>query len=367
MAQLQTSESFADGQLVTGSRLNNIVGQATALGGFITEQTALTGAVEGTDSILIYADGGLKKTTINNLFSADTVDYKANSLETGLIQSPEGGTLDIKPIPDPINSNWGTITIGDPLLSGGYIVLSQTIGVDDVGIEIDASNILIEAGNKLTINCNDTRFNTDKSIKLPVGNNLQRPFLPVEGMFRCSSETKRLEFYNGTSWDTSATSSDLFLVTLSKEITLVGVADGANGWINAATTWQWETGANIQVPVNQKWDYVFHVRAVLTAGSWVQSDQTPTVTWHNNDFNVYLDNSLLTTVRMYTQVEGVEHNIFARVTISNSDTIVPKKLRVKFEKGLGTGVSRIENTQSKMLVSVTKRRVSDDAEINQIL
>ena len=59
MAQLSKGDTFADGQQLTATRLNQLVDSSQILVGAITEQTAITaGTLEATDTTIVSDAGG---------------------------------------------------------------------------------------------------------------------------------------------------------------------------------------------------------------------------------------------------------------------------------------------------------------------
>jgi len=68
MADIQRGDTFADGQVVNGSRLNGLVDNAVLLPGAIDGKPAAS-SVNGTDELLIYQGGNLKKCTATQLTS----------------------------------------------------------------------------------------------------------------------------------------------------------------------------------------------------------------------------------------------------------------------------------------------------------
>ena len=53
MAKFNTGQSFADGDTVTGAKLNNITGLLDIYSGVIADQTAITATVSTADLLLI--------------------------------------------------------------------------------------------------------------------------------------------------------------------------------------------------------------------------------------------------------------------------------------------------------------------------
>jgi hypothetical protein len=73
MAQIQSPETYADGQQVTAARLNNQTNGAILLPGAIADQTALAvNTIDAADTILLYDASamGLRKATVSDIFNS---------------------------------------------------------------------------------------------------------------------------------------------------------------------------------------------------------------------------------------------------------------------------------------------------------
>ena len=84
MAQIQKGDTFADGQQVTGARLNQLIDSATILPNIITDQTNLTAnTVETGDSILLYdlSATALREATASDLLNSN-IPVTASSVTT---------------------------------------------------------------------------------------------------------------------------------------------------------------------------------------------------------------------------------------------------------------------------------------------
>jgi hypothetical protein len=74
MAKFNTGQSFADGDQVTGAKLNNIVGQLNIYSGVIADQASITATVSTIDLLLIAdtdegSSGAVNKVTVQKLFN----------------------------------------------------------------------------------------------------------------------------------------------------------------------------------------------------------------------------------------------------------------------------------------------------------
>jgi hypothetical protein len=93
MAKFNTGQSFADGDTVTGAKLNNITSQLNIYTGVISEQTAMVATVSTADQLLI-ADtdngdsGAANRITVQKLFSDSLTNGTFASVNlTGTITS----------------------------------------------------------------------------------------------------------------------------------------------------------------------------------------------------------------------------------------------------------------------------------------
>jgi hypothetical protein len=165
MAQILKGQTFADGDLVTGLKLNNIVDLATLLPNAITDQTALTAFdVQSTDYFLIYdaSATALRKASVDDLFrSGQTVKFSS-------ISGISGSNLAVS-------------------IAGGYFFTVN----GNTNITGDLVGTGLVQGSK-------GKFSTE--ITIPADTTANRPASPVAGSFRYNTTTALLEVYNGTAW-----------------------------------------------------------------------------------------------------------------------------------------------------------------------
>jgi len=87
MTQISKGDTFADGQQVTGARLNQLVDSSTLLAGAITDQTALTAATVAVDDGVLLSDtsaSALRKATVGDLLGS-SLPVVASSVTTPLL------------------------------------------------------------------------------------------------------------------------------------------------------------------------------------------------------------------------------------------------------------------------------------------
>jgi len=133
MAKFNTGQSFADGDTVTGAKLNNITSQLNIYTGVISEQTAMSATVSTADQLLI-ADtdngdsGAANRITVQKLFSDSLTNGTFASVNlTGTITSNRtvatSATITTGTIPTLVSSN---ATIGTTTGTAG-VFTSGTI------------------------------------------------------------------------------------------------------------------------------------------------------------------------------------------------------------------------------------------------
>lgn len=179
MAQIQSPETYVDGQQVTAARLNNQTNGAVLLPGAITDQTALSaGTVATGDTVVIHdaSASALRKATAGDLLGSGL------PITTGAITGSTGADLVITPAAGQKVDVAGDIEAEDATLTGGLTVTGNTT--------LDASLAVNGAAS----------FNTTSAVKIPVGTTGQRPGTPVAGQMRYNSTLDQAEVYSGTEW-----------------------------------------------------------------------------------------------------------------------------------------------------------------------
>lgn len=184
MSQIQKGETFADGQIVTYDRLNDLVDSAVLLPPVINGQTALS-PLTGNEETLIYdpASLSLKKCLLKNAL------LTGNNISTGLISNAIGGVT--------ING-WTEVRLDAPNIKlENYATVGSSIDLNThSSIQLSSSS-----GNiNFTVPNGNITFTSTRSIRLPVGTTAQRPATPLAGEIRFNSTTLQTETYNGSSW-----------------------------------------------------------------------------------------------------------------------------------------------------------------------
>lgn len=180
MSQIQSPETYADGQQVTAARLNNQTNGAILLPGAITSQTALAAnTVALGDQVLLHdaSASALRRATAGDLLRSG-LPVVASSVTgvTGtdlVINAPTGREVDVV---GPFQ------VIGNSTVTGN----STTTGNETIN------------GN-LTV-AGAASFNATSALKIPVGTTAQRPGTPVAGQIRYNSTLDQAEVYSGTEW-----------------------------------------------------------------------------------------------------------------------------------------------------------------------
>jgi hypothetical protein len=131
MAQIQSPETYADGQQVTAARLNNQTNGAVLLPGAVTDQTAISGGVASGDAVIVHdaSTSALRKATVGEVLGGG-VPVVASSV-TGvagadLVITPAAGQkADVAgPLEaDSVNSI-GALTAGGNATVGGTLAVT---------------------------------------------------------------------------------------------------------------------------------------------------------------------------------------------------------------------------------------------------
>lgn len=143
MSQISKGDTFADGQQVTGTRLNQLVDSAILLVGSISEQTSIaTNGVAGTDEVPINDGGLLKKAQVSDLLNSNLAITSA-TVTTNTVTSPTGADLAITP------------AAGQKVDVTGMLESDDIHVTDDLTVADDATisgDLVVTGGSTLTGN-----------------------------------------------------------------------------------------------------------------------------------------------------------------------------------------------------------------------
>lgn len=98
MAQIQSPETYADGQQVTAARLNNQTNGAILLPGAVTDQTAISGGVASGDSVMVHdlSASALRKATVGEVLGANvpvTTSAVTGGANSDIVLTPNDGAI----------------------------------------------------------------------------------------------------------------------------------------------------------------------------------------------------------------------------------------------------------------------------------
>ncbi len=177
MAQIQSPETYADGQQVTAARLNNQTNGAILLPGAVTDQTAIAGGVASNDTLIVHdtSTSTLRKATTAELLSSGA------PITTSAITAVAGSDLVITP------------SAGQKVDVAGFIEADSLATTGNAIIQGEAQCANLSVGGSAT-------FTTNTAIKIPVGITADRPTTPVAGHLRYNSTLDQAEIYSGTEW-----------------------------------------------------------------------------------------------------------------------------------------------------------------------
>jgi len=213
MPQILKGQSFADGDLVTGLKLNNIIDLATLLPNSITDQTALTAFdVQSNDYFLIYdaSATALRKASVDDLFrSGQTVKFSS-------ISGISGSNLAVS-------------------IAGGYFFVVN----GNTNISGDLVGTGLVQGSK-------GKFSTE--ITIPADTTANRPASPVAGSFRYNTTIAFTEIYNGTAW-----------IPLTTEVPKVYTKSGSVTPATTGTEFTVYTSPALTIPADETWTYQINI------------------------------------------------------------------------------------------------------------
>lgn len=180
-------------------------------------------------------------------------------------------------------------------------------------IRVDELRALSDNDFSINVSPNDNfeiqgtiEFDSGASFAVPVGTSAQRPTSPVGGMLRYNSELDRLEFYDGTTWQTFIGGSgapngltEATAVTSVQALYDAGQVTDGSYWINFDGT-----ARQYFVPLNSHPYYIlvgnwgggadkFLQNASALSGNQLNNngDNTPTGNWANNGTYGYYRNT----------------------------------------------------------------------------
>lgn len=263
MPQINNGKSppWVAGEIVTAAELNGMIDSATINPSVITDQPNFT-TLTGDEYALIVdpVSGNLKKTQLKNSLLAGE-DIKTDSITqvTG-----SSAILTIESNPSVAMLLRGTGGLGLQTETGGITL--NTIasgGTGSIGVQSNGMTFDGQGSGATGVIDFQTRtiFSYTSAIKLPVGTTAQRPATPVAGDTRFNSTTSKLEFYNGTAWVSSITSSSGTSTYLLYEIYEETIPESSV----TGNTLPLFTSSTITKPTNEMW--IFEVVGTIATGS----------------------------------------------------------------------------------------------------
>lgn len=318
MPQISKGTTFADGQQVTGVRLNDLVDNATLLPGFILDLANITAnTLASNDSIAVYdlSAAGLREARISDVLNSGL------AITTNSITGVTGGDLIITP------------------------ATGQKVDIAGGGsFEADNLNITqsITVGNAITAGGNVT-LNTTGFLKLPVGTTLQRPATPAQGHIRFNTSTVKTESYNGTTWSELDNRYDEY------DVRVIAVPTFTN-WSNQTI---WESPL-ITIPADETW--VYEVSLILSGdnnggntrpemvGAVKLQIGTTNLSFHRVDYGAY---------------GGPMSPVLAVATLTSTNTPTAQRVKLSSDSTQGGSFRSGWNSASHLKVRLTRRKTAN--------
>jgi hypothetical protein len=183
MAQIQKGDTFADGQQVTGARLNQFLDSAIVLPNIITDQTNIaTNGVANGDAILLY---DLSATALREATASDLLNSNL-AVTTSSITGGAGVNLVITPA--------STYKVD---VAGAF----EADSINSVGATTIGGTLAVTGNASFTAGIGGT-----SAIKIATGTTAERPASPVAGQLRFNTTSNTLEVYSGSAWINGVTS-----------------------------------------------------------------------------------------------------------------------------------------------------------------
>ena len=183
MTQISKGDTFANGEQVTGTRLNQLVDSSTILAGAITEQGAMTvNTVASNDSVLLYdlSATALRKPTVGDLLNSNL------PVTTSAITGGAGVDIVVTPA--------ATFKVD---IAGAF----EADSINSVGATTVGGTLSVTGNATFTAGVGGT-----SAIKIATGTTVERPASPVAGQLRFNTTSNALEVYSGTTWINGVTS-----------------------------------------------------------------------------------------------------------------------------------------------------------------
>lgn len=144
-----------------------------------------------THTLTVNGDTNISDTLFANSITV-TADISANSIDIdtltandiSLANSLIGGNLEVESLTSQ------TFVLANGNVQGGNVIIRSS----EISLGQPGNLEITPTGNNLLI------INTSSGMILPLGNTLQRPDPAESGTARFNSETLRIEFYDGNSW-----------------------------------------------------------------------------------------------------------------------------------------------------------------------
>jgi|GEM_PF-3420636 len=299
MAQINKGDTFADGQQVSASRLNQLLDSATLLAGCVTEQAAITVNTLAAEDLFLavqVSTGQLIKAKLSDIWNSNTGQINLpNSLVIG---SSSNNTFGLT-----VGQGGGTqasfLTLNGPFSASSSTDLSNTVSFGLYQTGAGTANFLcnytglfqipyavVQLGWKTTAQ----DLTTVNNFVLPSGPSSARPSTPVIGSTRVNTDLQILEIWDGTIWRNGYFVPKIYI----KAGTAVGATTGG-GTENLI----YQTPVLPTIPSDETWTYEITIKTSsgYTTGSTRPDGTVPYL-------NVYKGTSLITKIQAATNDWG---------------------------------------------------------------
>lgn len=302
--QISPGETFANGQQVDASRLNNLAGHAMLLPGSVTEQPDIGSVIDQTDKLIIYDNSAnaLRSVTINNLMGSVSAS-NITTLTTSVINGQPNSDISI-------TANDGTLVSGKAFSSSDGLLVTVTSTAHGLTsgqlVSITASNSAYSGLFQVIVASADTftySFSTAITAASGTCNYFHNATVGINGNITASGNVVITGSINaGTASVTSLSIGGKTPMTTQDNLTKIYVKSGFTTGITAGGSTEstiYTLPALGTIPSDETWIYEFYV--MLTAG--YMYDATRPVN-DNPELLIYNGSTLVTSFQGSTGVYG---------------------------------------------------------------
>lgn len=284
MPQISKGDTFANGQQVTGTRLNNLVDSSTLLVGAITEQPSITAnTLQSTDSTIVNDGGVLKEATIGDILNSNIpiTTQSINNVGEVVLTSSDSPTV--------TGASFTSTWTGGATGSGTITVTSTSHGLlvnQFVNLSTAADGGLLSGSYRITAVTTNSFTVTSASKVVPLGTGVV--WTPTTNLLNYNREgslkvdadlclPRAAQFNSDTQFNSSVTLNTASTLNIKGTATAVTPSANDNSTKIATTAY-----VDSQVSTASRVNKFVRFDGTAKTGTWSQSGTTVTVSITNH-------------------------------------------------------------------------------------